>query len=127
MKLKKSLLVICSLLVISFSLIGAAEPEKGMNTKSPVIIGEITDVEKSSDNKSIRITVEGYIKDQEVNKIKVIGIVDDTTKVMNSTNDKKENIELQKGDLVYMRVSEAMTKSNPPQTVVKRLFVTNNK
>lgn len=126
MKLKKSLLVVCSLLVLSFILIGA-NPQKGMSTKSPVVIGEILDVEKSKDGKSIRITVEGYIKDKEVYKIKVIGIIDDTTKVMNSSNDKKADIELQKGDLVYMRVSEAMTKSNPPQTTVKRIFVTKNK
>ena len=127
MKLKKSLLALSSLLICFFLFIGAAEPEKGMNTKSPVIIGEILNVEKDEDNKIINITVEGYIKDKEVNRIKVIGIIDDTTKIMNSINDKKENIELQKGDLVYMRVSEAMTKSNPPQTVVKRIFVTNNK
>lgn len=127
MKLKKSLLAICSLLIFSSILIGAAEPEKAMNAKSPVVIGEILDVEKSEDNKSIRITVEGYIKDKEVNKIKVVGIIDDTTKVMNSSNDKKEKIEFQKGDLVYMRVSEAMTKSNPPQTMVKRIFITKNK
>lgn len=127
MKLKKSLLAICSLLIFSSILIGATEPEKAMNAKSPVVIGEILDVEKSEDNKSIRITVEGYIKDKEVNKIKVVGIIDDTTKVMNSSNDKKEKIEFQKGDLVYMRVSEAMTKSNPPQTMVKRIFITKNK
>jgi len=127
MKLKKSLLVICSLLIFSSILIGAAEPEKAMNAKSPVVIGEIIDVEKSEDNKSVRITVEGYIKDKEVNKIKVVGIIDDTTKVMNSSNDKKEKIEFQKGDLVYMRVSEAMTKSNPPQTIIKRIFITKNK
>ena len=124
MKLKKSLSVICLLLILSFIVIGAVEPEKAMNAKSPIVIGEILDVEKSEDNKSIRITVEGYIKDKEVNKIKVVGIIDDTTKVMNSSNDKKENIELQKGDLVYMRVSEAMTKSIPPQTTIKRLFIT---
>lgn len=127
MKLKKSLLVICLLLIFSSILIGAAEPEKAMNAKSPVVIGEIIDVEKSEDNKSVRITVEGYIKDKEVNKIKVVGIIDDTTKVMNSSNDKKEKIEFQKGDLVYMRVSEAMTKSNPPQTIIKRIFITKNK
>lgn len=126
MKLKKSLLVVCSLVVFSFILIGA-DPERGMNAKSPVVIGEIINVEKSEDGKSIMITVDGYIKDKEVNKIKVIGIIDDTTKVMNSANNKKEEIELQKGDLVYMRVSEAMTKSIPPQTTVKRLFVTKNK
>lgn len=125
MKLKKSLLVVCSLLVFSFVLIGA-DPEKGMNTRSPVVIGEVIDVEKSEDGKSLRITVDGYMKGNEVNKIKIIGIVDDTTKTMNSANDKKENIELQKGDLVYMRVSEVMTKSNPAQTAVKRIFVTKN-
>ncbi|MCF0147709.1 MAG: hypothetical protein HUJ77_04840 [Clostridium sp.] len=127
MKLKKSLLVICSLLIFSSILIGAAEPDKTINAKSPIIIGEILNVEKSEDSKSIRITVEGYIKDKEVNKIKVVGIIDDTTKVMNSSNDKKEKIEFQKGDLVYMRVSEAMTKTNPPQTIVKRIFITKNK
>ncbi|MCI6693312.1 MAG: hypothetical protein MR510_12675 [Clostridium sp.] len=127
MKFRKSLLVICSLVIISLALIGASEPEKSINPKSPIVIGEILAIEKSEDNKSIRITVEGYIKDKEVNKIKVVGIIDDTTKVMNSSNDKKDNIELQKGDLVYMRVSEAMTKSNPPQTIVKRIFVTKNK
>ncbi|MGN0027457.1 MAG: hypothetical protein ACI33I_10725 [Clostridium sp.] len=127
MKFRKSLLVICSLVIISLALIGASEPEKSINPKSPIVIGEILAIEKSEDNKSIRITVEGYIKDKEVNKIKVVGIIDDTTKVMNSSNDKKDNIELQKGDLVYMRVSEAMTKSNPPQTTVKRIFVTKNK
>ncbi len=127
MKLKKSLLIISSLLIVSSILIGAAEPDKTMNAKSPIVIGEIIEVEKSEDNKTIRITVDGYIKDKEVNKIKVVGIVDDTTKVMNSSNDKKEKIEFQKGDLVYMRVSEAMTKSNPPQTIVKRIFITKNK
>ncbi|WP_294188425.1 hypothetical protein [uncultured Clostridium sp.] len=127
MKFRKSLLVICSLVIISLALIGASEPEKSINPKSPIVIAEILAVEKSEDNKSIRITVEGYIKDKEVNKIKVVGIIDDTTKVMNSSNDKKDNIELQKGDLVYMRVSEAMTKSNPRQTTVKRIFVTKNK
>lgn len=98
-----------------------------MNAKSPIVIGEILDVEKGEDGNSIRITVEGYIKDKEVNKIKVIGIIDDKTKVMNSSNDKKEKIEFQKEDLVYMRVSEAMTKSSPPQTIVKRIFITKNK
>ena len=92
MKFRKSLLVICSLVIISLALIGASEPEKSINPKSPIVIGEILAIEKSEDNKSIRITVEGYIKDKEVNKIKVVGIIDDTTKVMNSSNDKKDNI-----------------------------------
>lgn len=126
MKIKKSLIVVCSLLLFSFVLVGA-DPGHGMNTKSPVVIGEIIDVKDGDDGKSLMITVEGYIKGQEVNKTTLVGIINDETKIMNSANDKKENIKLEKGDLVYMRVSEAMTKSNPPQTVVKRLFITKNK
>lgn len=127
MKFKKSFLLVCSVLTFSCLLIGAADPSKGMSSKSPVIIGEVIEVEKDDNDGTTRITVEGYIKGNEVNKIKVIGIVNDETKVMNSANDKKENITIEKGDLVYMRISEAMTKSLPPQTVVKRLFITKNK
>lgn len=126
MKIKKSLIAVCSLLVFSFIFIGA-NPGQGMNAKSPVVIGEITEVKEAEDGKSLMITVEGYIKDKEVNKTTLVGVINDETKIMNSANDKKENIKLEKGDLVYMRVSEAMTKSIPPQTAVKRLFVTKNK
>lgn len=126
MKFKKSLIVILSLLICSFIMIGA-NPEKGVNSKSPIFIGEIADVQKDEDGKSTRITVEGYIKGVEVGKTKIVGIVNEETKIMNSSNDKKENIELKQGDLVYMRLAEAMTKSNPPQTLVKRIFVTKNK
>lgn len=126
MKLKKSLIVILSFLLCSFIIIGA-NPEKGINTKSPVFIGEIVDIQKDEDGKSTRITVDGFIKGVEVGKTKIVGIINEETKIMNSLNDKKENIELQKGDLVYMRLSEAMTKSIPPQVVVKRIFVTKNK
>lgn len=126
MKFKKSLIVIFSLLVCSFIMIGA-NPEKGINSKSPLFIGEITDIQKDEDGKSTRITVDGYIKGVEVGKTTIVGIVNEETKIINSLNDKKENIELQKGDLVYMRLSEVMTKSQPPQVVVKRIFVTKNK
>ncbi|WP_291650473.1 hypothetical protein [Clostridium sp.] len=126
MKLKKSLLLLCSLVIFSGILIGAT-PEKGMSAKSPVVIGEVTEVKKSEDGNSTMITVQGYMKGKEVSKITVVGIINNETKVMNSANDKKENIVIENGDLVYMRVSEAMTKSNPPQTVIKRIFITKNK
>ncbi|MCR1949558.1 MULTISPECIES: hypothetical protein [unclassified Clostridium] len=126
MKFKKSILALCSLIIFSGILIGAT-PEKGMSTKSPVVIGEVTEVKKSEDGNSTMITVQGYMKGKEVSKITVVGIIDNETKVMNSANDKKENIVIENGDLVYMRVSEAMTKSNPPQTVIKRIFITKNK
>ena len=98
-----------------------------MSTKSPVVVGEVTEIKKSEDGNSTMITVQGYMKGKEVSKMTVVGIINNETKVMNSANDKKENIVIENGDLVYMRVSEAMTKSNPPQTVIKRIFITKNK
>ena len=126
MKFKKSLVVICLVLVFSFILVGA-NPGKEMSSKSPVVMGEVIEVQKSEEDNLVRITVQGYIKGQEVYKIKVVGIFNDETKVMNSANDKKEYITIEKGDFVYMRISDVMTKSEPPQTVVKRLFITKNK
>lgn len=125
MKLKKSLIVILTVSIFSVILIGAT-PQKAMSPKSPIIIGEITEVQKGEDN-SIRITVTGYIKGKEVNKMTVVGIINNETKITNSSNDKQEDIVIEKGDIVYMRVNEAMTKSNPPQTIVKRIFITKNK
>ena len=125
MKFKKSLLVLCTLIVFSFIFVGAADPKKSENPKSPVIIGKIEEVQKSDDGKTTKIIVEGYIKDREVKSIKIIGIIDDTTKIMNSNKDK--NIELNKGDLVYMRVQGEITDSNPSEIIVKRMFVTKSK
>lgn len=125
MKLKKLLIVIC-LLTIFLGILVGAKPEKGISAKSPVVIGEVLEVQKSEDGNT-RVTIQGYIKGKEVSKITVVGIIDNETKVMNSTNDKKEDIVIDKGDLVYARVNEAMTKSEPPQTVIKRIFITKNK
>lgn len=125
MKLKKSLIVICLMIIFSSILIGA-KPKKPMSPKSPIVIGEIMEVEKGEDD-SVRITVSGYMKGKEVQKITVIGIIDGETSIVNSSNDNKDDILVEKGDFIYMRVNEAMTKSNPPQTVIKRIFITDNK
>lgn len=125
MKFKKSLIAICLMTIFSGILVGA-KPEKAISAKSPVVIGEVLEVQKSEDGNT-RVTIQGYIKGKEVSRITVVGMIDNETKVMNSTNDKEEDIVIDKGDLVYARVNEAMTKSEPPQTVIKRIFITKNK
>lgn len=125
MKLKKSLIVFVLLLGIA-NLVGAT-PNIEKNYRSPIFMGEVIEVYKEND-KVTRITVDGFLKSNNIFKQRIIGIITEDTKVINSENNKKEeNIEIKEGDLVYMRVSEAFTKSEPPQTVIKRIFITKTK
>lgn len=121
MKLKKSLIVFI-LLISILTLIGA-KPKVETNYRSPIFIGEIIEVYKEN-NKIVEITVEGYLKNTNIYSETLVGIIGEDTKIFNCENNKSEDIELEKGDLVYMRVSEAFTKSIPPKTAVKRIFVT---
>ncbi|WP_300380691.1 hypothetical protein [Clostridium sp.] len=126
MKLKKTILISLSFILITGVLI-SAKPVKSDKEKGQVVIGEIKEVNKNDKGEIISITVEGYIKGKEVIKTTVVGLINKDTKMFNSNHDKKEDILIKKGDIVYLRVDEAMTKSLPPQTNVKRLFITNSK
>lgn len=120
MKLKKSLILVLSFIMI----IGVMVSAKPVNKeKGPVVMGQVVEVNKDQDGKVTSITVEGFIKGEEVSKIKLVGLISEDTKIMNSAHDPQDKIVIEKGNLVYMRVGEAMTKSNPPQTNVKRIFI----
>jgi hypothetical protein len=126
MKVKRILLVVFSLFLISAVLIGARD-EKSDRGKGLVLMGEIIDITKDDKGDIISLTVDGYLKGKEVAKTKVITLVNENTKIMNSSFDKKEDIIIELGDIVYMRVDETMTKAYPPETTAKRIFITNNK
>lgn len=126
MKLKKYSLVLFSFILITGVLV-SAKPAKCDKEKGQVVMGEIKEVNKNDNGEVVSITVEGYIKGKEVIKTTIVGLISEDTKVFNSNHDKKEDITIEKGDIVSMRVDEAMTKSLPPQTNVKRLFITKNK
>lgn len=126
MKLKKSLIITFSFLLITGTLI-SAKPIKSDRGKGQVVMGEIKEVNKDDKGKIISITVEGYIKGKEVSKITIIGLINEDTKIFNSSHDRKEDILIEKGDIVSMRVDEAMTKSLPPQSNIIRLFITKHK
>lgn len=123
MKLKKFIIVLFSFILITGVLI-SAKPIKGDKEKGQVVMGEIKEVNKNEKGDVVSITVEGYIKGKEVFKTTIVGLINEDTKIFNSNHDKKEDIVIEKGDIVYMRVNEAMTMSIPPQTNVKRLFIT---
>lgn len=120
MKLKKTLVLMCLFLILG--VVGVEAKIEAKPNRSPVVIGEVLEVNKDKEN--LMLLVDGYIKGSEVIKEKIVLIVGKETKVLNSSADKKENIEINKGDMVYARVSDAMTKSLPPQVVTKRIFVT---
>jgi hypothetical protein len=126
MKVKRILLVVFSLFLISAVLIGARD-EKSDRGKGLVLMGEIIDITKDDKGDIISLTVDGYLKGKEVAKTKVITLVNENTKIMNSSFDKKEDIIIELCDIVYMRVDETMTKAYPPETTAKRIFITNNK
>jgi hypothetical protein len=126
MKLKKFLLIVFCCTFITMILVGA-KPQDSERGKGLVLMGEIIEIIKDDNGNITSITVDGYLKGKEVAKIKVIALVNEKTKIMNSSFDKKEDIVIEKGDIVSMRVDETMTKSYPPQTNAKRIFITNNK
>lgn len=122
MKFKKSLILILSFMMIIGVLV-SAKPSKAVKNKGPVVMGQIIEVNKDQDGKVTSITVEGFIKDNEVMKIKIVGLISEDTKILNSAHDPQDKILIEKGDLVSMRINMAMTKSNPPQSNIIRMFI----
>lgn len=122
MKFKKSLILVLSFVMIIGALV-SANPQKGGKEKGPVVMGQVVEVNKDQDGKVTSITVEGFIKGIEVSKIKLVGLISEDTKIMNAAHDPQDQIAIEKGNIVSMRVDEAMTKSNPPQSNVKRIFI----
>lgn len=126
MKIKRILLVVFSLLFISMIIIGAYD-DKSSRGKGLVFMGEIIEITKNEKGEIISLTVDGYLKGKEVMKTKLVTLLNEDTKIMNSSFDKKEDIIIELGDIVSMRVDEKVTQIYPPETVAKRIFITKNK
>lgn len=105
-----------------FMIIGAV-PVYAKPPRSPVMIGEIIEVQKAEGENIIKILVDGYLKGDEILKEQVLVLINEETVVMDSSNDTKEKIEFEKGDKVYVRLNDAMTKSIPPQVTAKRVYI----
>lgn len=126
MKIKRILLVVFSLLFISIIIIGAYD-DKSSRGKGLVFMGEIIEITKNEKGEIISLTVDGYLKGKEVMKTKLVTLLNEDTKIMNSSFDKKEDIIIELGDIVSMRVDEKVTQIYPLETVAKRIFITKNK
>ena len=129
----KKVLVLTLLFLLLFSFSAFAEP----NRPGVIFMGEVESAEFDKGSNTLRVLVKGFIKGDKIYKEEVLAIIsEDTVIIPNECPKFGEEIEidkvkpsefkLQNGDAVLMVLSEAMTKSIPPQSSVQAIQ-TNNK
>lgn len=110
MKIKRLMLITVLLVTMVGMLAYGRTPE------NPIFIGEVVSVDKSEDGKTIKVTVDGFIKTNDVYKEKIIAIVTDETDIEECSGKKLKKEEIMKGNGVLIVLSAEMTKSIPPQS-----------
>lgn len=114
------ILVFC----LSFFNVTAFANEHHIN--QAIFIGEIKNVEEDREQNNIRLLADGYIKGNEIYKEQILIIVGEDTKIISCNGEKADNVKFEKGDKIYVQLSEAMTKSIPPQSFAKKIQVSKN-
>ncbi len=119
MKVRKVLLfALVALFIFSMSVPVLAKPRHN----SPIFMGEILEVTKDNSG-NIMLLVDGYLKGPQIYKEKLVAIVGPDTKVFNCNVENSNKVDFAKGDIVFIILSEAMTKSIPPQSVAQKIQV----
>lgn len=130
MKYKRILILTLLLLLTITSTVFAQE----RRMKSPIFMGEVLEVQINEKDNIMQIRTKGYIKNSQVYKEEIIAIISEETILLpnscplektNTTHEKVNPVELtiNKGDTVFMVLSEAMTKSIPPQVNAKAIKI----
>lgn len=78
-------------------------------------MGEILEV-NNDDKGNTMVLAEGYMKGQKIYKEKLVAIVGPDTKILDCEGKEVKEGNFAKGDVVFIRLSEIMTKSIPPQS-----------
>ena len=118
------------LLVCSFNVFASKRPEPNL-----IFMGEVEEVQRNENDDTLNIKVKGYIKGLTIKNQELIAAVDNETLIIpNECPKEGEEIDIkkvdpkvfkvEKGDVVFFVLSEAMTKSNPPQASAKAIQVT---
>ena len=119
MKVKKtSLLFVVTILFFSLCTPLLAKP----NRKNPIFMGEVLEVSKDNSGNTL-LLVDGYLKTQQVSKQNVVAVVGPDTKILNCEGEESNAGMFEKGDVVFIVLSEAMTFSIPPQSVARKIKV----
>ena len=134
MKHKRILvLTLLFLLICSCNVFASKRPEP-----NAIFMGEVEDVQRNEKDNTLNIKVKGYLKGLTVNSKELIAVVDNETLILpNECPKEGEEIDIkkvdpktfkvEKGDVIFLVLSEAMTKSNPPQVSAKAIQITDKK
>ena len=134
MKHKRILvLTLVFLLICSCNVFASKRPEPNM-----IFMGEVEEVQKNEKDNTLNIKVKGYLKGLTINSQELIAVVNNETLILpNECPKEGEEIDIkkvdpktfkvEKGDVIFLVLSEAMTKSNPPQVSAKAIQITDKK
>ena len=134
MKHKRILvLTLLFLLICSCNVFASKRPEPNM-----IFMGEVEEVQKNEKDNTLNIKVKGYLKGLTVNSKELIAVVDNETLILPNECPKEgeeidikkvdpKTFKIEKGDVIFLVLSEAMTKSNPPQVLAKAIQITDKK
>ena len=134
MKHKRILvLTLVFLLICSCNVFASKRPEPNM-----IFMGEVEEVQKNEKDNTLNIKVKGYLKGLTVNSKELIAVVDNETLILPNECPKEgeeidikkvdpKTFKIEKGDVIFLVLSEAMTKSNPHQVSAKAIQITDKK
>ena len=126
-------LTLVFLLICSCNVFASKRPEPNM-----IFMGEVEEVQKNEKDNTLNIKVKGYLKGLTVNSKELIAVVDNETLILPNECPKEgeeidikkvdpKTFKIEKGDVIFLVLSEAMTKSNPPQVSAKAIQITDKK
>ncbi|MEE0932998.1 MAG: hypothetical protein U0L64_08285, partial [Clostridium sp.] len=121
------------LLICSCNVFASKRPEP-----NAIFMGEVEDVQRNEKDNTLNIKVKGYLKGLTVNSKELIAVVDNETLILPNECPKEgeeidikkvdpKTFKIEKGDVIFLVLSEAMTKSNPPQVSAKAIQITDKK
>ena len=134
MKHKRILvLTLLFLLICSCNVFASKRPEP-----NAIFMGEVEDVQRNEKDNTLNIKVKGYLKGLTVNSQELIAVVNNETLILPNECPKEgeeidikkvdpKTFKIEKGDVIFLVLSEAMTKSNPPQVSAKAIQITDKK
>ena len=134
MKHKRVLiLTLLLLLICSYNVFASKRPEPNV-----IFMGEVEEIQRNENDNTLNIKVKGYIKGLTVKSEELIAVIDNETLILPNEYPKEgeeidikkvnpKEFKVEKGDVIFLVLSEAMTKSNPPQASAKAIQVTYKK
>ena len=126
-------LTLLFLLICSYNVFASKRPEPNM-----IFMGEVEEVQKNEKDNTLNIKVKGYLKGLTINSQELIAVVNNETLILPNECPKEgeeidikkvdpKTFKIEKGDVIFLVLSEAMTKSNPPQVSAKAIQITDKK